>query len=133
MQGAVYHPENDDELREKREKEVYLFLNRYVDSYERGDLESFMRFFSGSVIENGKLTYSEMKPVYQRYFHNSRRKYMIRDVRIVEDGESVLVTAIYSVKRTTDDGERVIRGNIRWRLVRENDFLKIVKVDFDRS
>lgn len=110
------------------------FISRYANAYEEGDIEKFMTFFSRSVVENGRMSYEDIRSAYKKNFENNRYRYSLRNVRYRKSGDDVIVTASYVINKSLEKGEvLLVQGDIRWTLCRESGGLKIVKVDYERK
>ncbi len=127
---------NDTTLNERygdMETEVFLFLVRYIQAYEEGNISKFMDFFSHSAVENGYTPYEGIRQSYKKTFENNRYSYTLKNVSIKTEGNAVVAKADYSIKRIAGENKgRALNGKMRWTLGRENGSLKIVRMDYDR-
>jgi hypothetical protein len=118
-----------------REEEVRQFFINYIDRYTRKDIDGFLSFFSFKAIQNQK-GFDEIKKVYTIFFKESEElRYQLGDLKIENHQNNVEVTANYKVDQVLKKrGEkRVWKGQIRWLLVRENDVLKILFLDYQHQ
>ncbi len=127
---------NDTALNEKYgdlETEVFLFLVRYIQAYEEGNISKFMDFFSHTAVDNGGTRYEGIRQSYKKTFENGRYSYTLKNVSIKTEGNAVVATADYSIKRIAGGNKgQALNGKMRWTLGRENGTLKIVRMDYDR-
>lgn len=115
------------------EGEVRAFFDRYIDHYVRRDLEGFLSLFSPEAIQNGREGWAGIKEGYARFFEESEKlTYHLEEVRITFNGTGSEVKGRYQVMRRLRNQarERLLRGHIRWVLVREGGALKILSLDY---
>lgn len=121
--------EEQDDL----EREVFRFIAQYVQTYEEGDIDRFMNFFSRSVVENSNLHYSEIKKFYKKNFESSRYKYLLKNVKLQKNEDAVIVLGEYTIRKLNDDDKAAkTDGTIRWILGKEDGNFKIVRMDYER-
>ncbi len=115
------------------EEEVRAFFDRYIDHYIRRDLEGFLSLFSPQAIQNGREGWVGIKESYARFFEGSEKlTYHLEEVKITFNGTGSEVKGRYQVMRRlrNEARERLLRGHIRWVLVREGGALKILSLDY---
>jgi len=118
-----------------REEEIRQFFVNYTDRYTRKDIDGFLSFFSFKAIQNQK-GFDEIKKVYTIFFKESEElRYQLEDLKIENHQNNVEVTANYKVDQVLKKrGEKKVwKGRIRWILVRENDVLKILSLDYQHQ
>ncbi len=114
------------------EKAVNLFISRYIRAYEEGDIGKFISLYSRSAIENNRMNYEEIRMAYQKNFERSRYLYSLGNVNFRRNGDTVVVTATYTIRKSEGNSPEVpIQGNIRWVLAKEGETLRIVKADYE--
>lgn len=113
---------------------LMLFIKKYIDAYQKGDINNFMTLYSGSAVENG-LAYEDIKRSYQKYFKKRRYNSLdIKNVEFVEKGNNIIVRAVYVLRKIKNDtiiSEK--KGSINWILVKDDKTLLILKSEYDRS
>lgn len=117
-----------------KEEEVRKFFLNYVDRYTQRDIDGFLSLFSSKAIQNQKDGIERIKKIYGDFFNKSKElRYQIKEMRIEIYQNGVEVKARYEVDQMPKKGgeERVWRGQIRWRLVRESGALKILSIDYE--
>ncbi len=126
---AAYEPQDGG-----LESAVNLFISQYVQSYEAGDINKFMSFYSTSAVENNSLHYDDIRSEYDRNFRNGSYSYILNNIQLKKDNNHILLTGTYTLKCTEGKfkGEQS-RGNITWTLTRENGTLKIIRADYNRA
>lgn len=128
LNSAARKEEQDD-----LEREVFRFIARYVQTYEEGDIDRFMNFFSRSVVENSNLHYGEIKKFYKKNFESSRYKYLLKNVKLQKNEDAVIVLGEYTIRKLNDDDKAAkTDGTIRWILGKEDGNFKIVRMDYER-
>lgn len=115
-----------------RENEVKQFLERYVDRYIQRDLEGFLSLFSSRAIQNQKDGIDGIRKIYSRQFGLYERfNYRLKDPKIEILEMSVKVRALYEIEQFSKKGEaKQLRGEIAWELVKEEERLKILAVQY---
>jgi curved DNA-binding protein CbpA len=111
-------------------EEVEQFIKLYSSSYLKGDLNSFMALFSGSVLENDRLRYAELREGYKITFSEKIDFYRLKTLKIEVNGQSADVSAVYNLRRYASDKGRWMHysGRIRWNVAREGTELKITGI-----
>ncbi len=119
-----------------REEEVKQFFARYVDRYNRKDIEGLLSYFSPRALQNKKDGLDKIQGVYRNFFNQSQElKYEIRDLKVARDPGGVEVQARYELNQVSKkSGEKKVwKGNIRWVLVKEDGALKILSLDYQHE
>ncbi len=115
------------------EEEVKRFFARYVESYNRKDIESFLSLFSPKAMQNGKDGIQNIRKIYSEFFDQSYKlRYRLEDTRIEVYQNAVQARARYKVDQILKRGgdRRAWRGDLRLVLVKENGSLKVVSLDY---
>lgn len=114
--------------------EVKTFIRQYIETYEEGDINRFIHFYSTNAIEKNRLHYDDIKRAYQRSFESNSYKYSLKNLNIKKTGDNVTVSATYTIKKSKhDEYEQPTTGDITWTLAREKGVLKIVRVEYGRK
>ncbi|MEC4675364.1 MAG: DnaJ domain-containing protein [Nitrospirota bacterium] len=115
------------------EEEVRDFMSRYIKAYERNDFDTFMSLFSRSAIENGRRDYSSIRDRYRETFRFKKDSYRLRNMSIRIDGPNAFVSGIYRISFYYPAEARWVKygGRINWRLIKEDNALKIIKMNYD--
>jgi curved DNA-binding protein CbpA len=115
-------------------EEVEEFMQRYVRAYTKNDLNGFLSLFSRSALENNTLTYNEIRNAYSETFSEKINQYKIINMDIRTDGQTATVSGIYNINRYISAQDRWVRysGKIVWRLIRENNQLRIISTNYDK-
>jgi len=118
------------------EEEVRQFLNEYMAQYMKRDLNAFMAFFAKEAVENQMLPYSDIREIYRKTFDNSDSLLYYLEIYSVKTSmQSATVSGRYEVIQILKgrDMKKIFRGNIQWDLSREDDSLKIRKINYGRD
>ena len=115
-------------------EEIEEFMKHYASTYSKSNINLFMALFSSSVIENNRLHYNEMKEAYRETFSEKINYYRINNMTIVLNGATANVSGIYDLNRYSSFEDRWTRysGRIQWKIVKENNELKILSVHYDK-
>ena len=115
------------------EEEVKDFMSRYIKAYERNDFDIFMSLFSRSAVENGRRDYSAIRDRYKETFRFKKDGYRLRNMSIRIDGPNAFVSGIYGISFYYPTEDRWVKygGRINWRLIKEDNALKITKMNYD--
>ncbi len=119
-----------------REEEVNQFFARYVDRYNRKDVEGFLSSFSPRALQNKKDGLEKIKGVYRNFFNQSQElQYEIRDLKVARNPGGVEAQARYELNQVSkkSGGKKIWKGNIRWVLVKEDGALKIISLDYQHE
>jgi hypothetical protein len=125
------------------EEEVREFFVDYAERYSQRDINGFLSFLSLRALQNGRHGFSEIARIYSDFYNQSRElNYRLQDMRIGIYQEAMIsniffknvavVEARYVVDQVLKkrNKKRVWSGEISWILVRENDMLKILFLDY---
>jgi ketosteroid isomerase-like protein len=116
-----------------KEEEVKQFFSDYVDRYHRRDVGGFLSLFSSRAIQNQTDRSEAIRNFYTKFFDQSQElRYQIEGMKIEISRYRVDVRARFRVdQKLKKDGEdKVLKGNIRWVLVKEEGRLKISSIDY---
>ncbi len=113
--------------------EIDDFIRRYVNAYERNDLNSLMLLFSRSAVENNTLDFNAIRNAYRVTFSEKINYYRLTNIIIKLDGDTANVNGSYSINRYSAPENRWIsyKGRIHWLIARENNSLKILRLNYD--
>jgi ketosteroid isomerase-like protein len=117
------------------EEEIRQFFATYIDRYTQKDLDGFLSLFSSKAVQNQKDGIERIKKIYGDFFNKSKElRYQIEEMRIEIYQNGVEVEARYELGQMPMKGgeQRAWRGQIRWRLVRESEALKILSIDYQQ-
>ncbi len=116
-----------------REEEVRQFFINYIERYTLKNIDGFLSLFSSKAAQNQKDGMEGIKKIYTNFFNQSQElRYHVDDMEINIYENCLEVKARYEVNQTLKKGreKRVWKGLIRWVLVKEDDALKILYLDF---
>ena len=116
-----------------KEEDVRRFFDRYIESYNRMDIESLLSLFSLKAIQNQKDGFEEIQKIYSNFFNEGKEiRYRIQDMKIGIYQNAAEVMAYYELEQLLKMGgeKKVWRGQARWVLNKENEVLKIVSLDY---
>jgi hypothetical protein len=119
-----------------KEEEIKQFFATYIDRYTRKDIEGFLSCFSSKAIQNQKDGLPEIRKIYSDFFNQSRElHYLLEDPKIEIYQNAVEVKARYQIDQvlTKVGGKKVLRGNIRWVLVKKDGTLRIITLDYENE
>jgi hypothetical protein len=127
-------------------KDVKEFLAEYMDRYNTKDIKGFLSLFSPRAIQNGKDDIKEIEKVYSGFFDQSQElQYQIENTRVqINRNVSISgdffeiaaeVKARYRIDQVSKKGRerKVWRGDIVWTLVKENEHLRVRKLDYEQK
>jgi ketosteroid isomerase-like protein len=115
------------------EQEVRAFFDRYVERYNKKELEEFLSLFSVKAKQNQQDGLPEIRKIYSDYFGQMiSLQNSIEDMKIEIYQNAAEVKARYSVKQVLKKGgeKRVLKGSARWVLIKEGGMLKILSIDY---
>ncbi len=116
-----------------REAEVKKFLDRYIDRYNRKDIDGFISFFSPKAVQNQKEDIEKIRKVYATFFqHNEELRYKVSNVKVEPHKDGLQVMADYELEGVLKKGKerRVWKGQVRWVLMKEEGGLKVLSLDY---
>jgi DnaJ-domain-containing protein 1 len=113
-------------------EEAKAFINDYIATYQRGDIDRFMTFFSSKASESGAIDYNGIHHIYARVFEGKQINYQITSLDIKPMEDYTLVSGIYYIDfLTLSTGEKIkSRGRINWRLIKEDGKIKMLRADY---
>jgi hypothetical protein len=123
----------DDQPLIAKEEEIRQFFYQYIERYTQKDIDGFISLFSSKAIQNQKDGLEGIRKIYKDFFNISQElRYRTEGMKIKICQNAVEVKARYEVNQMLKKGEgsKVWRGNIRWVLVKENEPLKILSIDY---
>ena len=118
------------------EEEVRKFLDDYTVQYMKKDIYAFMAFFSKEAIENRMYPYLDIHEIYRRTFESSDTiQYRLEIYSIQAEAQHAGVMGRYEITQALKGlaGNRVLKGNIQWYLVREDGSLRIREINYGRD
>jgi hypothetical protein len=114
-------------------EEVHQFFTTYRDRYNQKDVNGFLSLFSSKAIQNQKGGLESIRTDYTDFFERSLTlRYQIEEMKMEIYQNAVEVKAFYQIDQILNkSGERkILKGNIRWVLGKENGVLKIISLDY---
>jgi hypothetical protein len=137
-------------IAEIQEKEVRRFFADYIERYNSKHVDDFLSLFSYKALQNGKDEFNEIKDIYSRFFDQSRQlRCRLTDLRIKIHKKPMIygrfsvnsslienpveAKARYAIDQISRKGgkRRVWRGSISWLLLKEDETLKILFLDYE--
>jgi curved DNA-binding protein CbpA len=115
------------------EEEVGKFFDVYIDRYNKKDIQGFLSLFSPKAVQNQKDGLDGIRRIYENFFYQSLElRYSVEEMRVEIYQNAVEVKARYEVAQISRvDGERKTwKGRIQWMLVREDEALKIISINY---
>ncbi len=115
------------------QEEVKEFFKQYVERYNNMDTDGFLWLFSLKAIENQWDGLPEIRTIYSEFFSQmTSLQNSIEDMKIEIYQNAAEVKARYVVTQELKKGgeKRVLKGSVRWVLIREGGMLKILSIDF---
>ena len=93
-----------------------------------------MSLFSRSVVENSTLHYNEIRDAYRNTFSEKINFYRVNNMTIVLYGQTARVSGVYDLSRfaSFENRWRSYSGSILWEIIKENNELKIVTMNYDK-
>jgi ketosteroid isomerase-like protein len=131
---AAPHPPSPSLI--AKEHEVRGFFNRYVERYNRREIEEFLSLFSLKARQNQQDGLPEIRMIYTALFNRSRSLQLsLEDMKIEIYQNAVEVRARYSVNQVLREGgeKKFWKGDARWILTKEDEKLQILSVDYQYS
>lgn len=117
-----------------QDNEIIKLLKSFAKIYKTGDIDAYMPFFTSNVLENGFNTLDKIKADY-RYTLSKNvitvYEFEVSDIKNL--GTSAIVDAVYNktfVEKSKGDSF-VTRGNVRLKVIKENNQLRITAIDYD--
>lgn len=118
------------------QEEVVQFFATYVDRYTRKDVNGFLSLFSSKAIQNQKDKLEGIRADYSNFFDRSLSlAFRMEEMNMEIYQNAVEVKAHYQIDQVLNEGgeKKILRGNIRWILGKENGILKILSVDYQNQ
>jgi hypothetical protein len=115
------------------EQEVRGFIDKYIERYNKRDIEEFLLLFSLKAKQNQRDSLPEIRMIYSDFFNQSiLLQNFIEDMKIEIYQNAAEVKARYQIDQILDKGgeKRTWKGNIRWVLGIEEGGLKIISIDY---
>jgi tetratricopeptide (TPR) repeat protein len=115
------------------EREVRQFFESYVKRYNLKDLEGIISSFSAKAIQNQRDDLGRIRKSYETFFEQMETiQYRITINKIEPQQNSIEVRGQYQLEGLVLIRRKKINwnGQIRWVLVRENGYLKILSLDY---
>jgi len=117
-----------------QDNEIINLLKSFAKTYKTGDIDAYMIFFTSNVLENGVNTLDKIKADYlYTLSKNVITVYEFEVSDIKNLGTSTIVDAVYNktfVEKSKGDSF-VTRGNVRLKVTKENNQLRITAIDYD--
>lgn len=115
------------------EEEVKKFLANYIERYTKKDLDGFLSLFSSGAIQNQKDGIEKIRMIYANFFNQSMEiHYYMEDIKIDIFKNPVEVKTSYEVVQILKKGgEKVLKGQIQWTLIKDHGNLKIFSLDYE--
>ena len=117
-----------------QDNEIIKLLNSFAKTYKTGDIDAYMTFFTANVLENGVNTLDKIKAdCLYTLSKNVITVYEFEVSDIKNLGTSTIVDAVYNktfVEKSKGDSF-VTRGNVRLKVTKENNQLRITAIDYD--
>lgn len=118
-----------------KDNEITKFVKDFPRAYKKGDVDEYMSFYTAGVLENGSNPFDKIKADYlYTIAQNIITVYEIEISDIKNLGDSVTLDAVYNKTFTdkTNGDAFITSGNVRIRLVKEADVLKVAAIDYDK-
>ncbi len=117
-----------------QDNEIIKLLKTFSRTYKKGNIDEYMAFYAANVLENGGNTFDKIKTDYLYTIgQNIITVYEVEISDIKNLGDSAIIDAMYN-KTLTEKAKGdtfVTRGNVRIKVIKENNNLKIVLIDYD--
>lgn len=115
------------------EKDVNGFLDRYIERYTSKDMDGLLWLFSLNAIQNKKDELPAIRQIYKNFFHQTRTlRCFFKDRKIEIYENAVEVKTRYEIEQIlrVNEEKRLLKGQIRWVLIKEDGILKILSIDY---
>ena len=114
------------------EQEVRQFFDSYIERYTRKDIDGFLWLFSSNAVQNQRDGLPGIREIYSDFFDKAQTLHCrFEDWKVEIYDNAVEVKARYEIgqimKRTGET--KILKGRIRWVLVRQDGILKILSID----
>ena len=118
------------------EQEVNDFFEKYMERYQKKDLDGFLWLFSLKAVQNQRGGLPEIRQTYNDFFNRSQSlKSSVEGMKIEIYQNGVEVKARYVIDQVLKEGgeRKVWKGSIRWVLIKEEGILKILSLDYQHE
>jgi len=115
------------------EQEVKQFFENYIEQYRTKNIEGFLSLFSLKAVQNQKDGLPGIREIYANFFDQSQAlRFRMEDQKVEIYENAVEVKARYEIEQIVkrSEGTKVLRGWVRWVLIKEGGGLKIFSVDY---
>ncbi|MGQ9646962.1 MAG: DnaJ domain-containing protein [Thermodesulfobacteriota bacterium] len=115
------------------EEEVGDFFQRYIDRYNKKDIDGFLSLFSPKAVQNQRDGLEGIRRIYENFFYQSLElRYSVEEMSVEIYQNAVEVKGRYQVDQISRIGgeRKVWKGRIQWMLVKEDEGLKIVSINY---
>jgi len=119
-----------------KEQEVREFFAKYIERYNRMELEEFLSLFSLRARQNRQDGLPEIRMIYNTLFGRSKSLQLsVEDMKIEIYQNAVEVRARFSVNQVLKEkGEKKFwKGDARWILTKEEEKLEILSFEYQYS
>jgi hypothetical protein len=117
-------------------EEVVQFFGAYADRYIQKDVNGFLSLFSSKAIQNQKDGLEGIRTDYTNFFDRSLTLlFRMEEMNMEIYQNAVEVRGHYQIDQILNkSGEKkILKGNIRWVLGKENGVLKILSLDYQND
>jgi hypothetical protein len=118
------------------EPEVRGFFARYVERYNKMEIDDFLLLFSLRAKQNQRDGLPEIRMIYTTLFNRSKSLHLsLEDMKIEIYQNAVEARARYTVNQVLKEGgeKKIWKGDVRWILAREDEKLQILSADYQYS
>ncbi len=118
------------------EEEIKQFYANYIERYTKKDIDGFLSCFSAKAVQNQRVRFDEIRKIYANFFNLSDElRYHMEGMKIAFNQNQAEVRAFYEVDQVVKKGResKTWKGHIRWTLVREEEGLKILSLDYQQQ
>ncbi len=115
------------------EQEVRGFFERYIERYNKMDLDGFLWLFSSEARQNQRDGLPEIRMIYSDFFSQSESlRLSFEDMKIDIYQNAVEAKARYSINQVLKKGgeKKVLKGSGRWVLIKKDGMLKVLSIDY---
>ncbi len=115
--------------------EIIKFLEAFSAAYKKGNADEYMTFYTPAVMKNRANTFDKIKANYlDTIAHNIITVYMLEISDIKNLGDYAILDALYNktLIEKSKGSTFITSGNVRIKVEKNNDYLKIVTVDYDK-
>jgi len=115
------------------EQEVKQFFEDYIERYTARNIEGFLWLFSSKAVQNQNDRLPGIREIYANFFDQSQAlRFRMEDQKVEIYENAVEVKTRYEIEQIVKISEKrkVLRGWMRWVLIKEGGVLKISSVDY---